>query len=189
MLEAARGGRRRAADQLFEAVYSDLRRLAASYLRSERRGHTLQPTALVHEAYLRLIDQTRVDWRGRAHFLAVAAQAMRRLLVDHARGKRREKRGGRAAHVTLDAGLVGADGDATVDVLEVEQALEKLAREEPEKAKLVVLRFYGGLTMEEAAESLGLGLRTAERYWLHARTWMYREMRGPDGAADGAEVR
>jgi RNA polymerase sigma factor (TIGR02999 family) len=179
LLQAATEGSRRSADRLLEAVYDDLRKLAASYLRSERPDHTLQPTALVHEAYLRLIDQSRVDWRNRSHFFAVAAQAMRRLLVDHARRRRRLRHGGDRLRVTL-SGIAADSQDARSidDVVAIDQALAKLALTEPEKAGLVELRFFGGLTAEEAAEVMGVSLRTVERYWLHARTWMYRELEG-----------
>jgi RNA polymerase sigma factor (TIGR02999 family) len=187
LLRAAHTGNRQAAEELFAVVYNDLRRLAASYLRAERGDHTLQATALVHEAYLRMVDQTRVDWQGRSHFFAIAAQAMRRLLVDHARRRGRQRHGGSNVRITLSEELIGEDSERALDVLAVDQALAKFAASEPEKARLVELRFFGGLTAQESAEVLGLSLRTAERYWLHARTWMYREL-GPPATLEAADA-
>lgn len=175
LLEEIRSGDDRAADRLLPLVYDELRRLARTYLREERPGHTLQATALVHEAYLRLVDQTRVQWQGRAHFFAVAAQAIRRVLVDHARGRGREKRGGNAPRLSLDEVIeVGAAPDT--DLLELNRVLEALAEQHPIPARVVELRFFGGLTSEEAAEVLGSSTRTVERQWQFARAWLYREL-------------
>jgi len=170
----------RVADQILPAVYNELRRLAASYLRGERAGHTLEATALVHEAYLKLVDQDRVQWQGRTHFFAVAAQAMRRILVDHARKRLSEKRGGGAPRVTLGESLVGGVvDDNAIDletVIDLDQALTKLADLDPREARLVELRFFAGCTVEEAAHQLGVSQRTAEAEWTHAKAWLSREL-------------
>jgi RNA polymerase sigma factor (TIGR02999 family) len=175
-------GSRRAAtpasSRLLPIVYDELRRLAASYLRRERPGHTLQPTALVHEAFLRLVDQERVDWQGQTHFFAVAAQAMRRVLVDYARRRRRAKRGGGWLRVPLDDALDLGDGQglALEDVLALDQALTRLSELDPREARLVEQRFFAGRTLAEAAEELGVSLRTAESDWAHAKAWLSREL-------------
>jgi RNA polymerase sigma-70 factor (ECF subfamily) len=165
-------------DRLFASVYTELRKLAANYLTKERPGHTLQATALANEAYLRLIDQSRVAWRGRTHFFAVAAQAMRRVLVDHARARLREKRGGDLERVTFveDATpLLGAECSLE-EVVALDEALTKLAMLDPRQAKLVEQRFFGGLTVEEAAAELGVSPRTAEGDWTHAKAWLNRAL-------------
>ncbi len=169
-------GSREAADRLLPLVYDELRRLAQSRLADERAGHTLQATALVHETYLKLIDIDQMKWQNRAHFFAVAATAIRRLLIDHARSRGREKRGGEAVKLSLDEALtVAAEGPGT-DLIELNEALERFALEEPERARVVELRFFGGLTGEEIAEVLGVDRRTVTRYWLHGRAWLYREL-------------
>jgi RNA polymerase sigma factor (TIGR02999 family) len=174
-----RGGDPRALDQLLPLVYDELRRVAAAYLRNERDSHTLQPTALAHEAYLRLIDQRHVSWENRAHFLGLAAQAMRRILTDHARRRRAIKRGGGAVHVSIDdhevAGVAGA-----VAVDDLDRALEDLARLDARQARVVELRYFSGLTIEETAEVIGVSPATAKRDWTLARAWLYRELRGSD---------
>jgi RNA polymerase sigma factor (TIGR02999 family) len=148
-------------------------------MRRERAGHTLQPTALVHEAYLKLVDQNRVDWRNRAHFLGVAAQAMRRLLVDHARARARDKRGSGATLVEIES-AAGAPGLAvaarSVDLLALDQALDRLAALDPAQARLVEMRFFGGLSVEEAAEALGISTATAGRDFRSARAFLAREL-------------
>lgn len=165
-----------AIDLLLPAVYDELRRLAAAQLQHERPGHTLQPTALAHEAFLRLVNQRDVTWQNRAHFLGVAAQAMRRILADHARKRRAEKRGGDAVRVTMEeTDLPAAPSDVQAD--ELDAALEDLARLEPRHAKIVELRFFGGLTIEETAEVVGVSPATVKRDWLLARAWLYRELR------------
>ena len=165
--------------RLLELVYDDLHRLAAKYMQQENQGHTLQTTALVNEAYLKLIDQTRVDWRGRSHFFAVGAQAMRRILVNHAKAKKRLKRGGQGRRVPLDEPLaVSAERDE--DVLALDEALEKLAELDPRQARLVELRFFGGLNVEETAEVLGVSKRTVEREWTACRAWLRRELSDQD---------
>lgn len=176
-------GSTHAVDELFTAVYAELRRLAASYLMRERAGHTLQATALANEAYLRMIDQTRVAWRGRTHFFAVAAEAMRRVLVDHARARLREKRGGGLERVTFVEDVTPDVGDecSFEDVIALDEALKKLATLDRRQAKLVEQRFFGGLSVEEAAAELGISPRTAEADWTHAKAWLGRaltEIRG-----------
>ncbi len=171
-----------AAERLLELIYPELHRIAERQMRRERAGHTLQPTALVHEAYLKLVDQSHVDWRNRAHFLGVAAQAMRRLLVDHARGRDRDKRGGGATLLELDsaAGEAGlAVAGRSVDLLALDQALERLAVLDPAQARLVELRFFGGLSVEEAAEALGVSTATAGRDFRSARAFLARELGAP----------
>jgi RNA polymerase sigma-70 factor (ECF subfamily) len=171
-------GSEAAVDRLFTAVYAELRRLAAGYLSRERPGHTLQATALANEAYLRLVDQSRVAWRGRTHFFAVAAQAMRRVLVDHARARLREKRGGGLERVTFieDANTgFGAEYDLE-DVVALDEALTKLAQVDEREAKLVEQRFFGGLSVDEAAAELGISTRTAEGDWTHAKAWLNRAL-------------
>jgi RNA polymerase sigma-70 factor (ECF subfamily) len=171
-----------AAERLLELIYPELHRIAERQMRRERAGHTLQPTALVHEAYLKLVDQSHVDWRNRAHFLGVAAQAMRRLLVDHARGRDRDKRGGGATLLDLDsaAGETGlAVPGRSVDLLALDQALERLAALDPAQARLVELRFFGGLSVEEAAEALGVSTATVGRDFRSARAFLARELGAP----------
>jgi RNA polymerase sigma factor (TIGR02999 family) len=170
-----------APERLYAAVYRDLRSIAGRQMGGERADHTLQPTALVHEAYLRLVDQTRVVWRNRAHFFAIAARAIRRILVDHARKRNAEKRGSGVAHVDVDdvAEIVG--GDRPTDLVALDAALEKLAETDETKARVVELRFFGGLTAAETAEVLGTSQRSVERHWQFARAWLYRELAGADG--------
>jgi RNA polymerase sigma factor (TIGR02999 family) len=180
-LRALAGGDTAQGAQLFALVYAELRRIAARCLAEERSDHTLQPTALVHEAYLELIDPSGgAGVKDRQQFLAIAAQAMRRTLIDHARGKRRAKRGGAWRRVELDPGLVGGgvEGEAVeLDLLELDRALEALQAHSPELARLVELRFFGGLAMDEVAEVLGISRRTAGREWSFARAWLERWMR------------
>jgi RNA polymerase sigma factor (TIGR02999 family) len=158
-------------------VYDELRRRAAFYMSRERSGHTLQPTALVHEAYLKLVDQSRVNWRGRTHFFAIGAGAMRRILIDYARGHGREKRGGDWQRVTLSEPLQSKESGLDMDeLLMLEEALEKLARIDQREAKIVELRFFAGLKVNEVAEVLGVSKRTVEDDWVHARAWLNREL-------------
>jgi RNA polymerase sigma-70 factor, ECF subfamily len=179
VLEEIRNGDERAADRLLPLVYDEFRALARHYLAQERGNHTLQPTALVHEAYMKLVDQSRVDWQGRSHFFAVAAQAMRRILVDHARSRQREKRGGGRARVVLDE-AVALSPQKDEDVIALDEALERLAALDPRQAKVVELRFFGGLSVEEVAHALGVSKRTVEGDWTFARAWLSRELRGTD---------
>ena len=172
------GERSAAGDELMALVYEDLRRLAASFIRGERPGHTLSPTDLVHEAYGRLVEQTRVDWRGKTHFFAIAAQAMRRILIDHARRHGRARHGGDWRRVTLDAAEVGKsdDGLDPAEILALDMALTKLAALDAREAQVVELRFFVGLSNEEIAEFLGVSTKSVTRDWVHARTWLRREL-------------
>jgi RNA polymerase sigma-70 factor, ECF subfamily len=172
-----------ALDALLPVVYAELRAQARRAMRREGAGHTLQTTALVHEAYLRLIDQRRVTWRNRAQFFGIAAQLMRRVLVDHARTRNAEKRGGGSPLLTLGAAeqaAVAAEDDA-VDVLALHDALERLAALDPEQARLVELRYFGGLTIEDTAAALGVSRATVNREWAIARAWLRRELAGARG--------
>jgi len=185
LLLAWSDGEEAAAEPLMEAVYDELRRLARAYLLRERRDHSLPATGLVHEAYLRLVDQKRARWQNRAHFFAVASKVMRRLLVDHARARSASKRGS-GLTVSLDDVNVNVDGDADADlgrvhanqpdVLALDRALEKLAGIDARQARLVELRFFGGLTFDEAAAVLDVAAITVKRDWALARTWLFREL-------------
>jgi RNA polymerase sigma factor (TIGR02999 family) len=177
LLEAWTNGDVAARDQLMTVVYQELRRRAAGRLRAERRAQTLQPTALVHEAYLRLIDQRRMVWQSRGQFFAVACQMMRRILVDRARARHMAKRSGHWARVTLDEHLRSTP-PIDVDVLDLDVALTRLAAFDGRKSQLAELRFFGGLSLEEAAEALGISRATAERDWLAARAWLFNELHG-----------
>jgi RNA polymerase sigma factor (TIGR02999 family) len=168
-------GDRHALDRLLPLVHAELRRIAARQLRLERAGHTLQPTALVNEAYLRLVDQRRVDWRNRAHFFGVAAQMMRRILVDHARRHNARKRGDGIQHVSIDQVEEPAAGDR-ISVLVLDQALGRLERVDQGLAQIVELRAFGGLTIEEAAHVLKVSPSTAKREWRTAKAWLRREL-------------
>jgi RNA polymerase sigma factor (TIGR02999 family) len=177
----ARSGDRAEADRLFVETYNQLRDLARRYLRRESPGITLQPTALVHEAYLKLIDQDRVDWQGRTHFFAVGAQAMRRILVDTARRRRAQKRGDGQRGISIQDCLTG-DAGRDEDVLHLNDALQTLQQLDARQAQLAELRYFGGLSVAEAAEVLGISKRTAERDWMMARAWLRRELQeGSDG--------
>ena len=176
LLLEVRNGNKAALDELMPCVYDELRRVAAFFLRQERSDHTLQPTALVNEAYLRLVNQRNVDWQNRAQFFGLAAQMMRRILVNYAKARRAGKRGANANKVPLEeATLVVADGK--VNLLELNAALTSLAARDAEKSRIIELRFFGGLTMQEIAEVLGKSTATIEREWSLARAWLYREMR------------
>jgi RNA polymerase sigma factor (TIGR02999 family) len=166
-------------DQLLPLVYDGLRALAEELMQQERPGHTLQATALVHEAYLKLVDQKRAQWQDRAHFFAVAAQAIRRILVDHARSHDRAKRGGGRVQLTLNEELA-ATYDEVVDVVALDEALTKLADSHPQHARIVEMRFFAGLTIEETAAVLGMSARTVDRHWRFARAWLYRTLSGDD---------
>jgi len=169
------GGNRAAVDELTPLVYQELKRLARLQLRRERLGHTLQVTALVHEAYLKLVDQRAVTWQNRAHFFGVAAQVMRRILLDYAKTRDRSKRGGGAQKISLDDALAISD-DRASELVEIEDALTRLEVFDPRQAKIVELRFYGGLTVEETAEALGVSAPTIKREWAMARAWLHREL-------------
>lgn len=169
------GGNQTAVNELLPVVYQELKKLASGYLRRERSNHTLQPTALVHEAYLKLIDQTRVTWQNRAHFFGVAAQLMRRILLDHAKLHNAEKRGVEFEKLQLDENIDKAQ-ELSLDLIRLDEALQELAKVDPPKAKLVELRYFGGLTFEEAAEVLGVSLITVKRHWRVARAFLYGQL-------------
>ena len=164
-----------ALDKLIPAVYQELRRMADYYLRGEDSGHSLQPTALVHEAYLRLIDQTKVDWHNRAHFFGVAAQMMRRILVDHAKAKHRVKRGGTANKVSLDE-TIYLTSERAAELVALDVALKVLNQMDERKSRIVELRYFGGLTVEETAQVLDVSDKTVMRDWNLAKAWLYQEL-------------
>jgi RNA polymerase sigma factor (TIGR02999 family) len=187
ILSALEHGDPQAAGQLWSIVYDELRRLAAERLAHEKPGQTLQATALVHEAYLRLVGKPggasgteQARWEGRGHFFAAAAEAMRRILIDQARRKHSAKRGGDRQRVPLDeaASLATAEGAPREDLLALDEALSQLEAEEPVKARLVQLRFFAGVSLEDAAEMLGVSPATAKRYWVYARSWLYGKLHG-----------
>jgi RNA polymerase sigma factor (TIGR02999 family) len=175
LLLRASAGRPDAVDGMFPVVYDELRRLAHRHLSGEPGARTLGTTELVHEAYLRLIDQTRVQWNDRAHFLAVAAMAMRRILVDRARSRQTLKRGGARVSVPLELVDLSADDRAEL-LVALDEALDRLRALDERQARVVECRFFGGMTEEETAEALGIGLRTAKRDWAKARSWLYTEL-------------
>jgi len=175
LLDELRLGRKDALERLIPLVYSELRRVASQCMRDERPGHTLQPTALVHEAFLKLVDQDHADWRNRAQFFGVAAQLMRRLLVDHARGRRALKRG---TPVTMTEEILqrAAGADQTEEILAVHEILDRLAELDPQQARVVELRYFGGLSVEETAEAMAISPRTVKRDWAMAKAWMKTQL-------------
>jgi RNA polymerase sigma factor (TIGR02999 family) len=180
LLVAWGNGNADAGEELLAAVYAELHAQAARAMRREAVDHTLQATALVHEAYLRLIDQRRIQWRNRAQFFGVAAQLMRRILVDHARGRDAAKRGGGVATITLEDVNAAAEGSANdaVDILALHDAIEKLAALDPDQARVVELRYFGGMSIEETAEVMDISPATVKREWAVARAWLKRELDG-----------
>jgi len=177
LLLAWKQGDKDALESLIPLVYGNLRRMAARYLRQERPGHTLQPTAIVNEAYLRLVGHEGQAWRNRAHFFAAAARSMRRILVDHARSRNAKKRGGPVARYLLDTAVLVEP--RAVDLIAVDDALEKLAALDPEQGRVVELRFFAGLTEDETAEALGVSPATIHRKWLSAKAYLHRELADP----------
>lgn len=175
LLRDWREGDRAALDQLMPLVYDELRRLAKRYLRRQAPGHTLQTTALINEAYLRMVDMPGIDWQNRAHFFGVAAQAMRYLLVDHARAKQYAKRGGGAQQVTLDE-AAQVSSERPDELLALDEALTRLAALDLRQSRIVELRYFGGLTVDETAEVLGVSVPTVHREWAKAKGWLYREL-------------
>ena len=171
----ARGGSREAVDRLFVSVYEELRRLGHNVLRGERTGHTLATTGLVNEAYFKLVDQSRVEWRDRGHFFGVAARAMRQILVDYARRRGAAKRGGGVRVIALEEGQVPAEERADA-LLAVDEALARLAEHDPALARVVECRFFAGLTEEETAEAMGTSPRTVQRQWRRAKAWLYQDL-------------
>ena len=180
ILHSIQSGEAKATDELLPLVYEELRRLAAQRMARENPGHTLQPTALVHEAWLRLAGEENQQWDGRGHFFAAAAEAMRRILIEHARSKNAMKRGAdfeRVNFESLDVAVLAEGGE----FLLLNDALEKLEREDSDAAQVVKLRFFAGMTNEEAGQALGVTERTAKRYWTFARAWLFQELRGREG--------
>jgi RNA polymerase sigma factor (TIGR02999 family) len=172
------GGNQVALEKLMPLVYGELHRIARRHLRRESNTRTLQTTALVHEAYLKLIDQTRINWQNRAQFYGIAAQIMRRILIDDARKRVRDKRGGKAVKLSFDDGTIDVSDERAVELIALDEALQKLAAQEPQKAKLVELRYFGGLSIEETAEVLGVGTATVIRQWRIVKAWLYKEIAG-----------
>ena len=179
LLLRVRAGDSAALASVFPLIYEELRTIAERQLRNEQEGHTLSPTALVHEAYMRLIDYSQVEWAGRAHFLRVAATAMRRILVDHARGQRSLKRGGTLRRVSIDVIQLGAEEQVDL-LIAVDSALERLKLHDERQAQVVECRFFGGMTEDETAEALDIGVRTVKRDWAKAKAWLARELSGDD---------
>ena len=186
LLHEASGGGREAFDRLLPFVYDELRRLAGAQVRLEREGHTLNATALVHEAYVRLVNQDRVSWKGRAHFFAVASMAMRRILVNYAEARRAQKRGGGAPHVDLDSVAELLPADVGEDVLALNEALEELGQFNERGARVVEYRFFGGLNHDEIGEVMGLSEATVRRAWRAARAWL-RDALGPSVSLSWSE--
>ena len=177
LLQAAATGERDDLDALMNAIYADMRRIADRHLRAERMDHTLQPTALVHEAYLKLIDQRSTDWKDRAHFFAVASRIIRRILVDHARQKKAIKRGADQTRVSLEhADMALTEND--VDLIALDEALNELGEIDERQAKIVEMRFFGGLTIAEVAEALSMGRRSVDRDWSAAKAWLFLRLEG-----------
>lgn len=170
-------GREAPSARLIALVYKDLHAIAARYMRRERTGHTLQPTALVHEAYLRLVNESEIEWQNRAHFFAVAATVMRRILLDYAREHSALKRGGAPARVELDEELMISE-DRLDDLLILDESLNRLSALDPKQAQLIGLRFFAGLSVEEVADVMGISTATVKREWSHAKAWLQRDMRG-----------
>jgi RNA polymerase sigma factor (TIGR02999 family) len=206
LVERSQAGDEDAASRLMPIVYDELRRIARAYMARERPGQTIQPTALVHEAYLRLLRDKNQDWQGRTHFLAIAATSMRQILIERARAKGTAKRGGGRQRITLDetvlaggadetAALPGSGADASIDPLAIDDALRRLAGIDPDQARIVELRFFGGLTIEETAAAMGSSPATVKRHWTLARAWLRREEAAGGGGGEdsagptGAETR
>lgn len=186
LLQRAAAGSDSAVDRILPLVYEELRRLAQARLAAERADHTLQATALVHEAYLRLVDQRQAGWNDRAHFLALAATAIRRVLVDHARRKLAVKRGGQVERLSLTVAEIADAPRQELDLVDLDAALVELAARKPDHAQVIELRFFGGLTAAEAAEVLQVTERTIERRWRFARAWLYRRLEG-EGEGDSPD--
>jgi|SRR5215471_12446522 len=186
LLEELRGGNEDAVAKLISLLYGELRRMAAAYLSRERRDHTLQPTAVVHEAYLRLVDQRNVQWQNRKHFFGVAAQVMRRVLVDHARSHQSLKRGGAHGKISLESAMVSAT-DRGAELIAVDEVLTRLAAFDPQQARIIELRFFGGLTVEETAQVLGISPATVKRDWNVAKAWLTREI-GKERGSEGRKM-
>jgi RNA polymerase sigma factor (TIGR02999 family) len=169
-------GKAEALDELLPFVYNELHKQASRYLRNERQGHTLQTTALIHEAYLKLINVRSVDWQGRTHFFAIASQVMRRVLVDYAKSKHRVKRGGNNIRLSLSEAVLVAQDEKGVDLMALDEALDRLACRDEQQAKIVELKYFGGLSLDETAEMLKISRTTVARDWEAARAWLFREL-------------
>lgn len=180
-----RNGDRQALDALIPIVYDELRAIARRYMNRERSGHTLQTAALINEAWLRLVDKQDIAWQNRTHFFAISARIMRNLLVDHARARQMEKRGGGAVQVSLNEAIAGSEPEMTVDMLSLDEALTRLAEFDERKARIVELRFFGGLSADETAEALDLSEITIKREWLKAKAWLFRELGGTEPPQSG----
>ncbi len=176
MLREWSDGKQTALDALLPLVYDELRRQAARVLRRERSGHTLQTTALIHETYLKLIDQNEVNWQNRAHFFGIAAQAMRRILIDHAKARHREKRGGAAENLPLEEAAFVISNEKSVDLIQLDDALTRLEKFAPRQANIIELRYFGGLSVEETAEVLHISPTTVKSDWKTAKAWLYQQI-------------
>lgn len=176
VLQEWSSGQPEASDKLMTLVYDELRRQAVRYLRRERHGHTLQPTALIHETYLKLLNQRDVDWQNRAHFFGVAAQAMKRILIDHAKARHREKRGGAAENLPLDEARFVISSEKSVDLIALDEALTRLASFDPRQANIVDLKYFAGLSIEDIAETLNISPATVKREWNSAKAWLFHEI-------------
>ena len=176
LLVAWNQGDPQAVERLMPLVYAELREIAERQFRRERAGHTLQPTAVVHEAYFKLVDQTRVTWKNRGHFFAIAAQAMRRILIDHARAREADKRGGGGTQVALDVGIASPEPASDLDLLALDEALVRLKALDEPQARIVELRFFGGLSIEQTAEALEISASSVKRDFRSARAWLFREL-------------
>lgn len=183
LLQAAALGERDDVNALMGAIYEDLHRLAAKHLRHERVNHTLQPTALVHEAYLKLIDQKRTTWRDRNHFFAIAARVIRRILVDHARSRGAIKRGARNERIPLEQ-VAETTADENVDLVALDEALEELNGLDARQAKIVELRFFGGMSLDEIADTMDIGRRSVDRHWAAAKAWLLFQLSDPPSDVD-----
>ena len=176
MLHDWSDGNEEALEALLPLVYNELHRQAARFLRRERAGHTLQATALIHETYLKLIDQRKVNWQNRAHFFGIAAQSMRRILVDYAKARHREKRGGAGENLPLEAATLAVSGEKSIDLEALDEALTRLAELDERQARVVELRYFSGLSLEETAEVLHISLATVKSDWKWAKAWLYKEI-------------
>jgi RNA polymerase sigma factor (TIGR02999 family) len=170
-------GDKNAFDKVIQYVYDDLRRRASAYLKNERREHTLQTTGLVHEAFIKLVDKKEIDWKDRNHFFAIASKVMRRILVDYARSRNRDKRGGKYEDLSLEETKYLSSGESKVDLVALDQALNKLAKFDERQAKIVELKYFGGMTLDETAEILGVSRVTVKRDWNIAKTWLRRQLK------------
>ena len=188
LLSKSSSGQSRETDRLFTLMYEDLCRLAGRFLQNEPLRHRLSSSSLVHQAYVRMVDQSRINWQGKTHFRAVAAIEMRRVLVDHARNRGAIKRGGKRARIALDENLLPT-GQTGFDALDLKEALERLSALQPRQGQVVVLRFFGGLSVEEVAQFLGVSLQTAKNDWRFARAWLYHNLREKGDDDDSRRVR